>query len=35
MKAWKKWGQQKPKVNVVPLWQHKHEGGDSDGHTER
>lgn len=34
MKAWKKWGQQKPKVNVVPLWHHKHEGGDSDGHAE-
>ncbi|MCB7081984.1 MAG: hypothetical protein ACLVLA_12710 [Acidaminococcus intestini] len=28
-----KWGQKKPKVNVVPLWQHKHEGGDSDGHA--
>ena len=28
-----KWGQAKPKVNVVPLWQHKHEGGDSDGHA--
>ena len=28
-----KWGQTKPKVNVVPLWQHKHEGGDSDGHA--
>lgn len=28
-----KWGQKKPKVNVVPLWHHKHEGGDSDGHA--
>ena len=28
-----KWGQTKPKVNVVPLWNHKHEGGDSDGHA--
>ena len=28
-----KWGQTKPKVNVVPLWQHKHKGGDSDGHA--
>lgn len=27
-----KWGQTKPKVNVVPMWHHKHEGGDSDGH---
>lgn len=28
-----KWGQKKPKVNVVPLWNHNHEGGDSDGHA--
>lgn len=28
-----KWGQTKPKVNVVPLWHHNHEGGDSDGHA--
>lgn len=28
-----KWGKKKPKVNVVPLWHHNHEGGDSDGHA--
>lgn len=29
----KKWGQKKPKVNVVPLWHRKPGGGDSDGHA--
>ena len=28
-----KWGQKKPKVNVVPLWHRKPGGGDSDGHA--
>lgn len=28
-----KWGQKKPKVNVVTLWHHNHDGGDSDGHA--
>ena len=28
-----KWGQKKPKTNVVPLWHRKPGGGDSDGHA--
>lgn len=28
-----KWGQCKPKTNVVPLWHRKPGGGDSDGHA--
>ena len=28
-----KWGQRKPKDNVVPLWHHQHGGGDGDGHA--
>lgn len=28
-----KWGQTKPKVNVVPLWHRKPGGGDGDGHA--
>lgn len=27
-----KWGQRKPKDNVVPMWHHQH-GGDGDGHA--
>lgn len=25
--------EQKPRSKVLPLWHHKHEGGDSDGHA--
>lgn len=28
-----KWGQRKPKDNVVPMWHHQHGGGDGDGHA--
>lgn len=28
-----KWGQKKPKTNVVPLWHRKPGGDDSDGHA--
>ena len=28
-----KWGQKKPKDNVVPLWHRKSGVGDSDGHA--
>ena len=28
-----KWGQRKPKVNVVHMWHRKPGGGDSDGHA--
>ena len=28
-----KWGQRKPKDNVVPMWHHQHGGGDGEGHA--